>query len=275
MKRSASTHAAVGVITKVLRILEAIQSSPSGLTLKPICDITGVNKSTAHRFLKHLLHEEYLIRTEWGAYMIGPKLARMTTRATQWDRLLAVARPILWELWKSTGETVNLAALDQDTVLYIEVFESSHEFRFASKVGARRPLHVTALGKAMAAFLPGDQQERILSNIKFEPATTKSLKNLAEFRHELEQVRKQGYAIDEQETVLGARCLGAPVFGAESTPVAAISISGPVTRISLDAIPVLAKALQSAARSVSAGMGVSAQTSGSGTQILPSGVRSF
>ncbi|HUE57043.1 MAG TPA: helix-turn-helix domain-containing protein, partial [Candidatus Udaeobacter sp.] len=65
----------VGVITKVFRILEAIQGSSSGLTLKPICDITGVHKSTAHRFLKHLERDGYLIRTETGAYLIGPKFS--------------------------------------------------------------------------------------------------------------------------------------------------------------------------------------------------------
>jgi len=256
-KAPGSNHTAVGVITKVLRILEAIQGSPSGLTLKNICETTAINKSTAHRFLMHLVHEEYLIRTESGAYMIGAKLSQMTTRPNQWDTLMAVARPILWDLWKSTAETVNLAALDQGTVLYIEVFESPHEFRLSSKVGARRPLHVTALGKALTAFLPAKEQERILGELKFEPATPNSIMNLAEFRHELEQVCQQGYAIDDEEVVLGARCLGAPVFGSERVPIAAVSISGPVTRISLESVPVLAGTLVTAARSISAALGFS------------------
>jgi DNA-binding IclR family transcriptional regulator len=254
-----SKDGAVGVITKVLRILETIQGSPSGLTLKPICDVTGINKSTAHRFLKHLLREEYLMRTAAGAYMIGPKLSRMTTRANQWDTLLAVARPILWELWKSTAETVNLASLDQETVLYIEVFESPHEFRLSSKVGTRRPLHVTALGKALAAFLPSAQQERLLSGMKLEMATPNSIVSLAKFRHELEKVRQQGYAVDNEEAVLGARCLAAPVFAPDRNPVAAVSLSGPVTRITVGSIPRLTETLIASARSISAAMGCSVQ----------------
>src|ERR1700722_17869429 len=125
----------VGVISKVFQILEAIQGSPSGLTLKPICDITGVHKSTAHRFLKHLEREGYILRTESGAYMIGPRLSQMGARSNHRVTMQAVARPILWELWKSTGETVNLAVLDRATVLYVDVLESPHEFRLASRVG--------------------------------------------------------------------------------------------------------------------------------------------
>src|ERR1700756_5785579 len=100
--------APVGVISKVFRVLEAIQGSSSGLTLKSICDATGIHKSTAHRFLKHLERDGYLIRTETGAYLIGPKFSHFTARANHRATLQAVARPILWEIWKSTGETVNL-----------------------------------------------------------------------------------------------------------------------------------------------------------------------
>jgi len=92
--------ASVGVISKVLRILEALQGSSSGLGLKAICDRTGIHKSTAHRFLKHLERERYLIRTEAGAYLIGPRLSQLSARGNHEATLQAVARPILWELWK-------------------------------------------------------------------------------------------------------------------------------------------------------------------------------
>src|SRR5580700_12026845 len=152
----------VGVISKVLRILEALQGSSSGLGLKAICDQTGINKSTAHRFLKHLERERYLLRTESGAYLIGPRLSQMSARGNQGATLQAVARPVLWELWKSTQETVNLAVLDQGTVLYVDVMESPHEFRLSSRVGTRRSVHVTALGKALVAFLPKETRQTIL-----------------------------------------------------------------------------------------------------------------
>src|ERR1700721_3545126 len=108
--------APVGVISKVLRILEALQGASAGLGLKAFWGLTGIHKSTAHRFLKHLEREGYLVRTEAGAYLIGPRLSQMSTRASQGATLQAVARPILWELWKSTQEPVTLAVLAQGPV---------------------------------------------------------------------------------------------------------------------------------------------------------------
>ena len=255
--KSSSGSAPVGVISKVLRILEALQGSSAGLGLKAICDLTGIHKSTAHRFLKHLEREGYLIRTEAGAYLIGPRLAQMSARGNQGATLQAVARPILWELWKSTQETVNLAVLDQGTVLYVDVMESPHEFRLSSRVGTRRSLHVTALGKALAAFLPAEPRESILSTIKFQPATPKTIMNLVQFRQELEKIRRQGYAVDDEEAVQGARCVSAPILNADCEPIGAVSVSGPVTRVSPNQVAALAGAVTAAARAISAAMGFS------------------
>jgi len=255
--KSSPGAAPVGVISKVLRILEALQGSSAGLGLKAICDLTGIHKSTAHRFLKHLEREGYLVRTEAGAYLIGPRLSQMSTRGSQGATLQAVARPILWELWKSTQETVNLAVLDQGTVLYVDVIESPHEFRLSSRVGTRRSLHVTALGKALAAFLPAELRASVLSTIKFQPATPKTIMNLVQFRQELEKIRRQGYAVDDEEAVQGARCVSAPILNADREPIAAVSVSGPVTRVSPNQVAALAGAVNSAARAISAAMGFS------------------
>jgi DNA-binding IclR family transcriptional regulator len=255
--KSGPGAAPVGVISKVLRILEALQGSSAGLGLKAICDLTGIHKSTAYRFLKHLEREGYLVRTEAGAYLIGPRLSQMSTRGSQGATLQAVARPILWELWKSTQETVNLAVLDQGTVLYVDVIESPHEFRLSSRVGTRRSLHVTALGKALAAFLPAELRASILSTIKFQPSTPKTIMNLVHFRQELEKIRRQGYAVDDEEAVQGARCVSAPILNADRKPIAAVSVSGPVTRVSPNQVAALAGAVSSAARAISVAMGFS------------------
>ena len=255
--KSNPSAAPVGVISKVLLILEALQGSSAGLGLKAICDATGIHKSTAHRFLKHLERERYLIRTESGAYLIGPRLSQMSARGNQGATLQAVARPVLWELWKSTQETVNLAVLDQGTVLYVDVIESPHEFRLSSRVGTRRSPHVTALGKALAAFLPAGARDSILSTITFQPATSKTIMNLLQFRQELEKVRRQGFAVDDEEAVQGARCVSAPILNSDREPIAAVSISGPVTRVSPNQVGALAEAVCDAARAISVAMGFS------------------
>jgi IclR family acetate operon transcriptional repressor len=266
-----SGAASVGVISKVLRILEALQGSSAGLGLKAICDLTGIHKSTAHRFLKHLEREGYLIRTEAGAYLIGPRLAQMSARGNQGATLQAVARPILWELWKSTQETVNLAVLDQGTVLYVDVMESPHEFRLSSRVGTRRSLHVTALGKALAAFLPAEARESILSTIKFQAATPRTIMNLVQFRQELEKIRRQGYAVDDEEAVQGARCVSAPILNSDHEPIGAVSVSGPVTRVSPSQVAALSGAVTEAARAISAAMGFSRRGPERSTLTAPAG----
>src|SRR5262249_36001902 len=104
-----SKAAPVGVVMKVLKILEALHSNPSGLQLKQIARQTAINKSTAYRFLAHLQGEGYLYRDDAGAYVIGPKLARMGSGTNFEESLRKMARPVLQKLWTATGETVNLA----------------------------------------------------------------------------------------------------------------------------------------------------------------------
>jgi DNA-binding IclR family transcriptional regulator len=272
--KSSASAAPVGVISKVLRILEALQGSSGGLPLKAICDRTGIHKSTAHRFLKHLERERYLIRTEAGAYLIGPRLSQLSPRGNQEATLQAVARPILWELWKSTQETVNLAVLDQGTVLYVDVIESPHEFRLSSRVGTRRSVHVTALGKALSAFLPTELRENILGSIAFQPATSRTIGNLVQFRQELDKIRRQGYAVDDEEAVQGARCVSAPILNSEGEPIAAVSVSGPVTRVSSNQVAGLAGAVTAAARDISVAMGFSQRDSEDVNHRRPKGVAS-
>ena len=250
-----SEGASVGVISKVLRILEALQTSSVGLSLKAICDETGINKSTAHRFLRHLERENYLLHTEDGTYLIGPRLTQMSACASMSATLQVVARPILADLWRTTQETVNLGVLDRGTVLYIDVMESLHDFRLVSRVGTRRSVQETALGKALTAFLPAGEYERVLRGVVFQRMTAMTITNMIQLRVELDKVRRQGYAVDNEEALLGCRCVSAPILNNDRVAVAALSISGPVTRVSPTQVPVLAGILKTAADAVSTTMG--------------------
>ena len=247
----------VGVISKVLRILEVLQNSSVGLGLTGICAETGINKSTAHRFLTHLEREGYLLRTEAATYLIGPRLTQMSACANRSATLQAVARPILAELWRKTQETVNLGVLDQGTLLYVDVMESPHEFRLVSRIGTRRSVHVAALGKVLTAFLPAFEYERVLSGIVFQRVTPKTIPNMVLLRSELEKVRRQGYAVDNEEALLGCRCVSAPILNSDKIAVGALSVSGPVTRMSLDEVPAFARVVKEAAAAASAAMGFS------------------
>ncbi len=265
--QNGSAGATVGVISKVLRILEALQNSSGGLSLKAICDETRINKSTAHRFLRHLEREHYLFRTESGSYLIGPRLAQMSNCASRSASLQAVARPILEDLWRSTHETVNLAVLDQGTVLYVDVMVSQHDFRLVSRVGTRRPLHAAGLGKVLTIFRPANECERLLEGIVFQRATPKTIGNLDHLRAELEKVHRQGYAVDNEEALLGCRCVAAPILNNDRFAVGALSVACPLTRMSLHQIPAVARQVKAAANAISRGMGFSPRKRASGESL--------
>src|SRR5712664_3034431 len=130
-----SKSAPVGVVGKVLRILEALDASPTGLQLREISQQTSVNKSTAYRFVAHLETEGYLFRDAAGAYVVGPKLARLGAGIPYHATLRKIGRPVAVALSNDTKETVNLGVLDGNDVLYLEVIESLHSFRMASQPG--------------------------------------------------------------------------------------------------------------------------------------------
>lgn len=250
-----SKSAPVGVVGKVLRILEALDASPTGLQLREIAKQTSVNKSTAYRFVAHLQSAGYLLRDDAGAYVVGPKLARLGAGIAYHATLRKISRPVAVALSNATKETVNLAVLDGHEVLYLDVIESSHSFRMASQPGMHRPVNCTALGKALLAFLPAEHRDEILPMLTFERATPRTITSLARLKKELIHVVQQGYAMDDQETDLGARCVAAPILDERGSVAAAISVSGPITRISRDRIRAYALATKKAARAISSQLG--------------------
>lgn len=255
--RERSKSAPVGVITKVLAILELLDRAPDGLQLRDLAEKTGLNKSTVHRFASHLESEAYLFRDQSGTYTLGPKLTRLGNGMSFQATLCNICRPTIESLWKSTGETINLAVLDRSDVLYIDVLETAHTFRLVSKVGMRRPFHCTALGKAIAANIDDERiKEKLFTNICFNDARTpKSITNLGRLKRELASIKRRGFALDEGEAVTGIRCLGAAIFGADGKTIAAISVSGPMVRVTKDRVPFFAAELCEAAQEISTHLG--------------------
>ncbi|HVH88841.1 MAG TPA: IclR family transcriptional regulator [Terriglobales bacterium] len=252
-----SKSAPVGVVTKVLRILETLHDVPAGLQLKDVAQQTGINKSTAYRFLAHLEHDGYVFRDASGAYAIGVRLARLASGSSYQTTLRKLSRPILQQLWRTTGETVNLAVLDGREVLYLDVMESSHTFRLVSQVGLRRPVYCTALGKVMLAFIPEEEQQYFFEGMSFERFTPHTIRGAVQLRKEFAVIRQRGYSLDNEEAYLGSRCIGAPIFEASGKIAAALSVSGPTTRVTREKVPAFAAAAKNAAMAVSRTLGYS------------------
>lgn len=249
-RKRRSKSAPVGVVGKLLQILECLDQAPDGLLLREIVNSTGINKSTAYRFLAHLEGAGYVFRDPDGYYMVGPKLAKLGNGATYQATLCRTSAGILEKLRTDTGETVNLAVLDGTEILYLSVFESLNTFRMVSEVGTRRPLYCTALGKAILAFLPAEQQRKVISGIRFESFSDHTLNSAEELGKELMKTHRRGYAIDDEEAVAGARCVAVPILSRERKIIAGISISGPVVRVTKRQVPELAEMLRAAAEEI-------------------------
>ena len=249
-----SKSAPVGVVTKVLRILEALHASPSGVPLKDIAELTTINKSTAYRMLTHLEREGYVFRDSSGVYAIGVRLARLGSGGSYQTTIRKIGRPVLEELARITSETVSLAVLEGCEVFYVDVMESAHTFRLVPRIGMRHPLYCTALGKVMLAFYSEEEQDNLISGIEFKRLTPHTITRAANLRKELTLIRQRGYSLENEEVYLGSRCIGAPIFDESESVVAALSVSGPTTRITQGMIATFAAATRKAAAAVSKGL---------------------
>jgi DNA-binding IclR family transcriptional regulator len=255
MKVRKSNAAPVGVLTKVLAIFDLLDRSRDGLQLRAIAEQTKLNKSTAYRFLAHLEKAGYLVRDSSGAYLLGPRLVHLGSGSTYQSTIRKVSRPILETLWRQTGETVNLAVLDGREVLYLDVLESPHNFRLVSQVGMRRPLHCTALGKAVLASQSTSFRDELLATTKLEKLTPHSITRASELIDELGKIQRRGYALDDEEVELGARCVAAPILDSSGQVAAGVSVSGPIIRMSRTRTAQIAEAVKNAALEISLNLG--------------------
>ncbi|MGP8246942.1 MAG: IclR family transcriptional regulator [Bryobacteraceae bacterium] len=165
--------------------------------------------------------------------------------------MLDLVRRSLWELWQATKESVNLGVLEGHDVVYLDCLESPHDFRLVAQVGTRAGFYRTALGKAIVAFLPQEERRGLLRSTRFDPFTPQTLTSEGALEEEFETIRQLGYAMDNEESQIGVRCIAAPILDGGRGPVAAVSISGPATRVTLDSVSKLSRALRTTVLEVS------------------------
>jgi DNA-binding IclR family transcriptional regulator len=244
----------IGVLTKALRIMDLVRASSSPLTLHEVSNVTGINKSTALRVLAHLEMDQYLARDMRGGYSAGTKILQTWAQASAHTRLRDAARRPLWELWQATKESANLGVLDGHEVLYLDCLESPQDFRLVAHIGTRAAFYRTSLGKAMAAFLPPQARGLLLASTHFETFTPGTLDSGARLEEELAKIRQTGYSVDNEESMVGVRCVAAPVLDASGQPVAAVSVAGPASRITPETVLTLGAAVQATARDIAAGL---------------------
>lgn len=217
---------------KAMQVLRNVCESPTALTLKDITELSEIPKSTVYRYLytmQNLDMVQYDTRTE--TYSPGLGLWWLMQTADPFANLRHIGRNERRRLMKKFNETVNLGALTGSQILYLEIVESSRSLRMQAKPGERDEVHSTALGKALLAFRPRNQWETLIPQ-KIVRRTEHTIVVRKDLIANLEQVRRDGYAIERGENEEGATCIAAPILDANGASIASISVSLPTSRAS-------------------------------------------
>jgi IclR family transcriptional regulator, pca regulon regulatory protein len=213
-----------------LAILSAFQSGRPVLGVSELGRDIGLSRSTTHRYVATLAALGYLQQDPVSKkYRLGPRVLDLGFSAINSMELREIAAPHLRELSDATGYTVNMAILDNLDIVYVDRCRSSRagqrEIDLNLHVGARLPAYCTSLGKVLLAFLPGDERSERLARIEFTRRGPNTITTRQAFEAELDHVRSQGYAVNNEELAYGLRSIAAPVLTHDGVAAAAINLA--------------------------------------------------
>lgn len=253
--KGAAAPRPVTAVVRAAAILRAFTHDRPVLHFSEIVEAVGLPKSTTHRLLLTLIDVGFMVQRQDGTYALGIGVFEVGSLAFANISLRAIAQPFVRQLMDETQETVHMGVLDGFEVVSLERASSPHSLRAEVYVGKRAPLHCTAVGKAILAFVENDpwlQQFEARGLARFTAATITRADAL---RSELDAVRKRGFAVDNEEHEVGVRCVGAPIRDASGAVVGSLSISGPSARVTPDSVADLSVRLLQVTREISAALG--------------------
>ncbi len=221
---------AIQVIDRMTALLEAVARYQQPVSLKVLAAETGLHSSTAFRILASMVDNGFIERDGTGQYRLGVKLLHLGSRVRSSIDLRAEAKPAMEALRDRLDESVNLTMREGDEVVYVEKATPNRMMHVQQLIGSRAPLHVTAVGKMMLAE-GGDEACRSYAERTNLPAYTRNtINSLSSLLAEAERVRKQGYALDDEEAEIGVGCIGVLVYDGNGAPIAGLSVSAPLAR---------------------------------------------
>lgn len=216
---------------RCFRVLEALAAEPYELSLSAICTAQELPKASAHRLMATLVESGFVEQDEHTRrYRLSGKALWVGGGYLRHSALYRAAFPILQELSGRIEGMAHLAAWDSGSVLYLHTVGPPSSLYLFADTGERRPIHATALGKAMLAFRPEADFERIFDG-PLESYTPTTITSREAMRAELEVIRREGYAFDDEEGVAGLRCVAAPVWDRNGVACGAVSASGAAAKV--------------------------------------------
>jgi IclR family acetate operon transcriptional repressor len=243
-------------VDRALSIIETLAEDDEGYRLSDLAVRTGLSTSTVHRLLATLEKRRFVQfdRTElkWhvGAqsFSVGATFARRRNFAAQ-------SMPYLRKLRDQTRETANLAVVDDESIIVLTRIESREIMRSVTKVGGRVAMVASGVGKAVLATYSDADVNAIICHHGMPRLTEKSIVRPSELFRQLEAIRRQGYAVDDEEACKGLRCVAAVVYSDCSEPLAAISVSGMTCRVTDERLPAVGRAVREVAAELTIALG--------------------
>lgn len=244
-------------VDRAIRVLMFVASGPRSIS--EVAEHLGVHPTTALRILHTLLWWRMLDRRPDGTYRLGAAIMELGHRALESVDIRDIAQPFMKQIHEATGETVHLAILENDHVVYIDKIESQHPVRMYSRVGLVAPLHCTGVAKAILAFLDDEERARVVAKADFTGYTPHTLTTPEALLADLVLSRERGYALDQEEHELGIRCVAAPILHADGSVAASVSVSTAGARVDRERLLSYVEPLLAGTRAAARELGRSAQ----------------
>ena len=243
-------------MTRSITLLNALSYYSQGLTLSELAKTVGLANSTVHRLLTTMQNERFVrYDSERSVWLIGVQAFRVGSAFVRSRDLVTIARPFMRLLMQNEGETVSLAVEDRAEIVYLSQVETQKMMRAIAGPGGRASMHCSGIGKMLLASKSDIQLEKTVEQLSFSRETTHTLTNKEDLHRELMKIRKQGYAVDDEEVAVGLRCIAAAVYDENATPLAGISLSGPTARISRERIEALGQSVRKIALEITKELG--------------------
>jgi DNA-binding IclR family transcriptional regulator len=250
------TRGGVQSIGRGFAIMEEIARNRDGIGLAELSKRVGLHKSTTFHLVKTMVSLGYVRQMKDSKrYRIGRPLFALAASALDEIEMMSLATPVLEDLSRETGESAHFSVRIGDAVVVLARTSGRGAFHLTDRVGAVRPAHCTALGKIMLAALAPDQFERYLERAELKALTVKSITTADILRREIAEVRRSGIAFDDGEFDQELRCVALPVRDFSGEVTGAIGISGPVWRLSIEALQKRARSVRAAADRLSGEFG--------------------
>jgi DNA-binding IclR family transcriptional regulator len=240
----------VPAIGKAVALLEAVAHEP-GLKFTGIQERLGTPKSSTHHLIASLCQLGLIKERSSGGYSLGFKLLELASIASQSSDLQRDALPLLRDFARRVQLTCHLGVMEQGEAIYIARVEGARDIVVRSHVGQRFPVYCSALGKSLIAWLPSEQLEVAVAKLSFETRMPKTITNATDLRRQLADVRRRGWAIDDEEQAPNCRCIAAPIRDRDGVVVAAVSAVGTLEQIEDRRVEGLAAQVIDAASAIS------------------------